>query len=64
MPSQRDNDDERNARIELILRERRARLEQSSKSADRAVAAPKRMAKAAHRPHHASSESARKPRRH
>jgi hypothetical protein len=43
MPSPRDSDDERNERIDLFLRERRARVEQA---ADRVAGKRKRMASA------------------
>jgi len=43
MPSKCDNDEERNERIDLLLRERRAHIEQA---ADRAAGTRKRMASA------------------
>jgi hypothetical protein len=43
MPSKRDNDEERNERIDLLLRERRAHIEQA---AARAANTRKRMASA------------------
>jgi hypothetical protein len=46
MPSKRDNDEERNERIDLLLRERRVHIEQA---ADRAAGPRKRMASAAPR---------------
>lgn len=45
MPSQHDNEEERNERIDLFLRERRAQVEQVADRSDK----PKRMATAIHR---------------
>jgi hypothetical protein len=45
MPSQRDNDEERDARIDLFLRKHRARLKPLSAANDSAT--PKRMARPA-----------------
>jgi len=45
MPSQDDNEEERNERIDLFLRERRAEIEHAADCAGK----PKRMASAIHR---------------
>ena len=61
MPSQHDNEAERNERIDLLLRERRAQMEQPAVRTDK----QKRMASATHRQRigHRTDGSSRDPKR-